>query len=175
MQQYDGLNVAFFHLNLSWFQVAVLAELQLSNRASDELLMMYYPFLGFGVVALLRGLCSDSGRSATLRKRTVLPRKKRAWNEAAVCHVIGVVYSLNFDELLSDFICSWLIYELDRSHLVSNFVTEFCINKNDCPHHFQRFRDRTLLVIWCVLRCKTCCRYLAGVMCTTCKHSTYLY
>ncbi|KAL8474358.1 hypothetical protein ACS0TY_030992 [Phlomoides rotata] len=57
--------------------VAILAELQLSNRGSDQLLTMYYPFLGFAVLALLRGLFGDSGKSVTIGKRPA-PRKKRA-------------------------------------------------------------------------------------------------
>ncbi|KAL2245762.1 transmembrane protein 97-like [Sesamum indicum] len=58
--------------------VAILTELTLSNRASDQLLMMYFPFLGFAVLALLRGLLTCSGKSMTIGKRPVLNRKKRA-------------------------------------------------------------------------------------------------
>ncbi|XP_051151880.1 uncharacterized protein LOC127265904 [Andrographis paniculata] len=63
--------------------VAILTELSLSNRASDKLLQMYFPFLGFAIVALLRGLlslsspCSD--KNIIIGKRpAVLSRKKRA-------------------------------------------------------------------------------------------------
>ncbi|KAI3457321.1 hypothetical protein Pfo_013984 [Paulownia fortunei] len=58
--------------------VAILAELTLSNRASDQLLMMYYPFLGFALLALLRGLLTHSGKSIAIGKRLALHRKKRA-------------------------------------------------------------------------------------------------
>ncbi|KAK6134789.1 hypothetical protein DH2020_031459 [Rehmannia glutinosa] len=58
--------------------VAILVELSLSNRASDQLLMMYYPFLGFALLALLRGLLANSGKSTTIGKRPALQRKKRA-------------------------------------------------------------------------------------------------
>ncbi|CAA0816075.1 Transmembrane protein 97- predicted [Striga hermonthica] len=58
--------------------VAILAELSLSNRASDQLLMMYYPFLGCALLALLRGLLANSGKNAAVGKRSVPHRKKRA-------------------------------------------------------------------------------------------------
>ncbi|KAL3635486.1 hypothetical protein CASFOL_020033 [Castilleja foliolosa] len=58
--------------------VAILSELSLSNRASDQLLTMYYPFLGFAILALLRGLLGNSGKNITVGKRAALPRKKRA-------------------------------------------------------------------------------------------------
>ncbi|GFP79541.1 transmembrane protein 97 [Phtheirospermum japonicum] len=58
--------------------VAVLSELSLSNRASDQLLTIYYPFLGFALLALLRGLLANSGKNITMGKRTAIPRKKRA-------------------------------------------------------------------------------------------------
>ncbi|KAG8387013.1 hypothetical protein BUALT_Bualt03G0209000 [Buddleja alternifolia] len=58
--------------------VAILSELKFSNRASDRLLMMYAPFLGFGLLALLRGLVTQSGKSVTIGKRPAGIRKKRA-------------------------------------------------------------------------------------------------
>ncbi|PIN08293.1 hypothetical protein CDL12_19126 [Handroanthus impetiginosus] len=58
--------------------VAILAELTLSNRASDQLLMIYFPFLGFAILAFLRGLLTHSGKSKAIAKRLVLNRKKRA-------------------------------------------------------------------------------------------------
>ena len=49
-----------------------------SHKASDKLLMVYFPFLGFGVLAILRGLMPHSGRTtSTIGKRTLLGRKKR--------------------------------------------------------------------------------------------------
>ncbi|XP_065875062.1 uncharacterized protein [Euphorbia lathyris] len=56
--------------------VAILAELKGSGKASEKLMMIYYPFLGLGLSAMLRGLmphCDDPA----LPKRHVLPRKKR--------------------------------------------------------------------------------------------------
>ncbi|GMI75278.1 hypothetical protein like AT2G32380 [Hibiscus trionum] len=51
---------------------AILGELLGSQKASDKLLTMYYPFMGVGVLALLRGLVPHSGKSQTVA------RKKRA-------------------------------------------------------------------------------------------------
>nr|GLL23000.1 transmembrane protein 97 [Ipomoea trifida] len=58
--------------------VAILTEQMQSKRASDKLLMMYYPFLGFAVLAILRGLLAHSGKSTTIGKRPALNRKKKA-------------------------------------------------------------------------------------------------
>ncbi|KAK3008818.1 hypothetical protein RJ639_014220 [Escallonia herrerae] len=58
--------------------VAILAELTRSNRASDQLLMLYFPFLGFAVLAILRGLLPHSGKNTGIGKRPALNRKKRA-------------------------------------------------------------------------------------------------
>ncbi|KAM4103680.1 hypothetical protein ACJW30_06G096800 [Castanea mollissima] len=58
--------------------VTILSELIGSHKASDKLLMMYFPFLGFGVLAILRGLMPHSGRTtSTIGKRPLLGRKKR--------------------------------------------------------------------------------------------------
>ncbi|KAL8031352.1 hypothetical protein ABFS82_13G017700 [Erythranthe guttata] len=57
---------------------AILSELSMSNRASEKLLMMYYPFLGFAVLALLRGVLDCSGKNASAGKRSVPHRKKKA-------------------------------------------------------------------------------------------------
>lgn len=58
--------------------VAILSELTGSHKASDKLLMMYLPFLGLGVLAILRGLLPHSGKTTTLGKRPLLGRKKKA-------------------------------------------------------------------------------------------------
>ncbi|VFQ62178.1 unnamed protein product [Cuscuta campestris] len=54
--------------------VAILAEQTQSKRASDKLLMMYYPFLGFAVLAMLRGLLHVSKRPVVALSR----KKKKA-------------------------------------------------------------------------------------------------
>lgn len=66
-------------MHLSKFQVTILSELMGSGKASDKLLMMYFPFLGLGVLAILRGLLPHSGKttSSAIGKRPLLGRKKR--------------------------------------------------------------------------------------------------
>ena len=51
-------------LILFMLQVAVLAELMLSSRITNVLMMMYLPFLGFAILAILRGLlpCSRQNK-----------------------------------------------------------------------------------------------------------------
>ncbi|CAA7049554.1 unnamed protein product [Microthlaspi erraticum] len=56
---------------------AILAELIGSGRASEKQLMMYVPFMGFGILSLLRGLLSQSDGSSGKRP-IVLARRKRA-------------------------------------------------------------------------------------------------
>ncbi|XP_076935556.1 uncharacterized protein LOC143602269 isoform X1 [Bidens hawaiensis] len=58
--------------------VAILSEMVGSGKASEKLLLMYYPFLGFAVLAILRGLLPLSGKSNATATRTVLIWKKRA-------------------------------------------------------------------------------------------------
>ncbi|KAK8655760.1 hypothetical protein V6N13_108327 [Hibiscus sabdariffa] len=60
---------------------ALLGELLGSQKASDKLLTMYSPFMGLGVLALLRGLVPHSPKSASAaagKKPAALARKKRA-------------------------------------------------------------------------------------------------
>ncbi|KAA0040253.1 hypothetical protein IC582_000437 [Cucumis melo] len=58
---------------------AVLGEMVGSNRASTTLLAMYYPFMGLGVLAMLRGLVPCSSKAAiTGTTRPSNGRKKRA-------------------------------------------------------------------------------------------------
>ena len=51
-----------------------------SGKASERLLMMYVPFMGIGVLAVLRGLVSSSTKSTgSVGKRyTIMPRRKLA-------------------------------------------------------------------------------------------------
>ncbi|KAK4255355.1 hypothetical protein QN277_008366 [Acacia crassicarpa] len=63
-----------YGVSVSTSMVAILSEMIGSKRASAKLLMMYFPFLGLGVLATLRGLLSHSN----VGKTPVVPRKKRA-------------------------------------------------------------------------------------------------
>ncbi|CAA7049555.1 unnamed protein product [Microthlaspi erraticum] len=56
---------------------AVLGDMIGSGKASEKLFMMYLPFLGFGILSLLRGLLSQSDGSSGKRP-IVLARRKRA-------------------------------------------------------------------------------------------------
>ncbi|XP_050206755.1 uncharacterized protein LOC126656277 [Mercurialis annua] len=56
---------------------AVLAELKGGGKALDKMLMIYSPFMGFGILAMLRGLMRQSDSGVTGRRPTPLPRKKR--------------------------------------------------------------------------------------------------
>ncbi|XVE85644.1 hypothetical protein DITRI_Ditri17bG0107000 [Diplodiscus trichospermus] len=71
-----------FGASLTTSMAAILGEILGSRKASDKLLMMYSPFLGFGVLALMRGLlhlAPQSGKAApTIGKAPALARKKRA-------------------------------------------------------------------------------------------------
>ncbi|KAJ0433982.1 putative sigma intracellular receptor 2, EXPERA domain-containing protein [Helianthus annuus] len=58
--------------------VAILSEMVGSGKASEKLLKMYYPFLGFAVLAILRGLLPHSSKSNASVTRPVVARKKRA-------------------------------------------------------------------------------------------------
>ncbi|CAO2814380.1 unnamed protein product [Amaranthus hypochondriacus] len=57
---------------------AILSELINSGKASDTLKMVYYPFLGLGLLAVLRGLLPSSCKTEGSAKRVIAPRKKRA-------------------------------------------------------------------------------------------------
>ncbi|KAK9155772.1 hypothetical protein Sjap_003252 [Stephania japonica] len=60
--------------------IVILTELIKSKRASEKMFMVYWPFLGVAVLAVLRGLvpCSGGGGSAASARRSAAPRKKRA-------------------------------------------------------------------------------------------------
>ncbi|XVE91759.1 hypothetical protein REPUB_Repub01dG0039100 [Reevesia pubescens] len=57
--------------------VAILGEILGSPKATDKLLMFYFLLIGMGVLALLRGLVSQSGKAApTIGKGPAQARKK---------------------------------------------------------------------------------------------------
>ncbi|XP_010469599.1 PREDICTED: transmembrane protein 97 [Camelina sativa] len=57
---------------------AILGEMIGSGKASEKLLMVYVPFMGVGVLALLRGLLSQPNNGAVGKRPIVLARRKRA-------------------------------------------------------------------------------------------------
>ncbi|KAL5730865.1 hypothetical protein ACHQM5_003651 [Ranunculus cassubicifolius] len=57
--------------------VAILAEMVGSKKASDKLLMVYGPFLGFALLAVLRGLVPASKKNFTPPARSSVASKKR--------------------------------------------------------------------------------------------------
>ncbi|KAF7805805.1 transmembrane protein 97-like [Senna tora] len=68
-----------YGVSVSTSMAAILSEMLGSKRASDRLLMMYFPFMGLGVLATLRGLLSHSTTTfSNVAKRPAFPRKKRA-------------------------------------------------------------------------------------------------
>ncbi|EOY01449.1 Transmembrane protein 97, putative [Theobroma cacao] len=68
-----------FGASLVTSMAAILGELLGSPKASDKLLIVYSPFTGFGILAMLRGLVPHSGKAApTTGKGPALARKKRA-------------------------------------------------------------------------------------------------
>ncbi|KAJ4975162.1 hypothetical protein NE237_000268 [Protea cynaroides] len=72
-----------YGVSTSTSMVAILGELIGSRKASDKLLMVYSPFLGFAVLAVLRGLVPRGDRSRTLNTstnatRAAMARKKKA-------------------------------------------------------------------------------------------------
>lgn len=58
--------------------VAILSEFVGSGKASEKLLKMYAPFMGFAVLAIVRGLLPHSGNSKAVGTQPALVRKKRA-------------------------------------------------------------------------------------------------
>ncbi|CAL5391696.1 unnamed protein product [Camellia sinensis] len=58
--------------------VVVLAKLILSSRITNVLMMMYLPFLGFAILAILRGLLPCSRQTKMNARVPALGRKKRA-------------------------------------------------------------------------------------------------
>lgn len=59
------------------FQAAILAELLGSSRASNELLLLYFPFMGLGILATLRGLVTQSAKNGD-----VFVGNNHVWNNS---------------------------------------------------------------------------------------------
>nr|XP_043613498.1 uncharacterized protein LOC122585429 [Erigeron canadensis] len=57
---------------------AIVSELLGSGKASEKLLKLYVPFLGFGVLAIVRGLLPHSQKSTANGTQPIKSRKKRA-------------------------------------------------------------------------------------------------
>ncbi|XP_074280632.1 uncharacterized protein LOC141605655 [Silene latifolia] len=69
----------FYGASMTTSMVAIISELIGSNKAPDTLKMIYYPFMGIAVLAVLRGLLCSSCDTPTVGKKPVLAaRKKRA-------------------------------------------------------------------------------------------------
>ncbi|XP_021293234.1 transmembrane protein 97-like [Herrania umbratica] len=67
-----------FGASLMTHMTAILGEMVGSQKASDKLIMMYSPFWGLGILALLRGLLSQCGKaSSVVGNGPGLVRKKR--------------------------------------------------------------------------------------------------
>lgn len=74
----DYQSLYSYILGLSEFQGVITSDLLGSGKASDTLLMIYFPFTGLSALAILRGLLPLSGKiTSTNGKRPLLGRKKR--------------------------------------------------------------------------------------------------
>ncbi|BBH00004.1 Transmembrane protein 97 [Prunus dulcis] len=71
--------------------VTILSELVQSGKASDKLLYMYFPFLGLGVLAILRGLLPPSSTTSSgIGKRPTLASAERtSFDENINCNHIS--------------------------------------------------------------------------------------
>ncbi|XP_047335945.1 uncharacterized protein LOC124939522 [Impatiens glandulifera] len=59
---------------------AIMADMHYSGKVNEKLQMVYYPFTGFAVLAILRGLlaCSGDAASGAGGRRNLPAKKKRA-------------------------------------------------------------------------------------------------
>ncbi|CAE5956596.1 unnamed protein product [Arabidopsis arenosa] len=75
-----GTTCLLYGASLVTSMAAILGEMIGSGKASDRLLMMYVPFMGFGILAVLRGLvCRSTKNTGSVGKRsTIMPRRKLA-------------------------------------------------------------------------------------------------
>ncbi|KAL0703351.1 hypothetical protein Bca4012_069776 [Brassica carinata] len=75
-----GTTCLLYGASLVTSMAAILGEMIGSGKASERLLMMYVPFMGIGVLAVLRGLVSSSTKSTGSggKRYTIMPRRKLA-------------------------------------------------------------------------------------------------
>ncbi|KAJ4914452.1 hypothetical protein Rs2_00002 [Raphanus sativus] len=75
-----GTTCLLYGASLVASMAAILGEMIGSGKASERLLLMYVPFMGIGILAVLRGLVSSSNKSSgSVGKRyTIMPRRKLA-------------------------------------------------------------------------------------------------
>ncbi|KAJ4914458.1 hypothetical protein Rs2_00008 [Raphanus sativus] len=75
-----GTTCLLYGASLVASMAAILGEMIGSGKASERLLLMYVPFMGIGILAVLRGLVSSSTKSSgSVGKRyTIMPRRKLA-------------------------------------------------------------------------------------------------
>ncbi|KAL0865496.1 hypothetical protein Bca101_044614 [Brassica carinata] len=75
-----GTTCLLYGASLVTSMAAILGEMIGSGKASERLLMMYVPFMGIGILAVLRGLVSSSTKSSGSggKRYTIMPRRKLA-------------------------------------------------------------------------------------------------
>uniref|UniRef100_A0A1J3IHM8 Transmembrane protein 97 n=2 Tax=Noccaea caerulescens TaxID=107243 RepID=A0A1J3IHM8_NOCCA len=76
-----GTTCLLYGASLVTSMAAILGEMIGSGKASERLLTMYVPFMGVGILALLRGLVSHSTKSSASvgkKRSTIMPRRKLA-------------------------------------------------------------------------------------------------
>ncbi|KAK6919374.1 hypothetical protein RJ641_015278 [Dillenia turbinata] len=74
-----GTTCLIYGVSVMTSMAAIMAEMIGSGKASEKLLKMYSPFVGFAILAFLRGLFTSCGKSSSGNgKRLVPARKKRA-------------------------------------------------------------------------------------------------
>ncbi|XP_030546274.1 sigma intracellular receptor 2-like [Rhodamnia argentea] len=68
-----------YGVSVATSMAAIMSEVIGSGKASDNLLMVYFPFVGLGLLAILRGLLPYSTKTTSnISKRPAFARKKRA-------------------------------------------------------------------------------------------------
>ncbi|KAL9855383.1 putative sigma intracellular receptor 2, EXPERA domain-containing protein [Arabidopsis thaliana] len=76
-----GTTCLLYGASLVTSMAAILGDMIGSGKASDRLLMMYVPFMGFGILAVLRGLVYRSTKTLDLLARDPLSCPEESWPE----------------------------------------------------------------------------------------------